>query len=225
MDTREQILSAAVRVFAEVGSRGATTRRIAEAAGVNEVTLFRHFGSKGALLAEALEWSARGLTLSTLPTEPVNPAGELTAWSEEHLRALFGARSLLRTSMGEYEVNEAARRLACTAPTRAAGELGAYLERLQERGLCRRDLNVPAATALLTGALFSDAMSRDVMPERFPFDLDAAARSYVGLFLRAIAPDPPGTAREDPDTAGRAGGNAAARVRPQSRESGTGDQG
>ena len=54
MNVRDQLLAAAARVYAEAGYRGATTRRIALAAGVNEITLFRHFGSKDALLREAI---------------------------------------------------------------------------------------------------------------------------------------------------------------------------
>ena len=48
MDAREKILLAATALYAETGFRGATTRQIAELAGVNEVTLFRQFGSKTA---------------------------------------------------------------------------------------------------------------------------------------------------------------------------------
>jgi AcrR family transcriptional regulator len=54
-DTRQRILLAAKQLFAEVGYSLATTRLIAEAAGVNEVTLFRHFGSKKALLIACFE--------------------------------------------------------------------------------------------------------------------------------------------------------------------------
>ncbi|MEO7475110.1 MAG: TetR family transcriptional regulator, partial [Gemmatimonadales bacterium] len=39
MNVRDQLLTAAARVYAEVGYRGATTRRIAQEAGVNEITL------------------------------------------------------------------------------------------------------------------------------------------------------------------------------------------
>jgi AcrR family transcriptional regulator len=53
IDSRDRLIEAAIRVFAESGFRGATTRRIAEAAGVNEVTLFRLFKTKGALIDEA----------------------------------------------------------------------------------------------------------------------------------------------------------------------------
>jgi AcrR family transcriptional regulator len=45
-DTRTRIMEAASRLFSEKGFAGTTTRSIAELAGVNEVTLFRHFGTK-----------------------------------------------------------------------------------------------------------------------------------------------------------------------------------
>jgi AcrR family transcriptional regulator len=54
MNVKDQLLEAAAQVYAESGYHGATTRRIASVAGVNEITLFRHFGSKDVLLREAL---------------------------------------------------------------------------------------------------------------------------------------------------------------------------
>jgi len=54
-DTRQRIIDAALRLFGEVGYARASTRAIAEAAGVNEVTLFRHFGSKKNLLIASME--------------------------------------------------------------------------------------------------------------------------------------------------------------------------
>jgi AcrR family transcriptional regulator len=49
-ETEQKILDAAMDVFSENGYDGATTRRIAEKAGVNEVTLFRKFQSKKNIL-------------------------------------------------------------------------------------------------------------------------------------------------------------------------------
>lgn len=49
---RERIASAAFALFAEKGYDGTTTREIAERAGVNEVTVFRTFGSKDALFRQ-----------------------------------------------------------------------------------------------------------------------------------------------------------------------------
>lgn len=51
---RRLLLGAARDLFARQDYRGTTTREIAEAAGVTEHLLFRHFGSKAALFREAL---------------------------------------------------------------------------------------------------------------------------------------------------------------------------
>src|SRR6202034_2250042 len=48
------MFDAALKVLAERGYAGATTRRIADAAGVNEVTLFRRFGDKRQLIRAAI---------------------------------------------------------------------------------------------------------------------------------------------------------------------------
>jgi AcrR family transcriptional regulator len=48
-EARERILDAGLKLFAEKGYDGATTRDIASDAGVNEVTIFRIFGSKEVL--------------------------------------------------------------------------------------------------------------------------------------------------------------------------------
>ena len=45
-DTRSRIIRAASQLFSEKGFAGTTTRAIAERANVNEVTIFRHFGTK-----------------------------------------------------------------------------------------------------------------------------------------------------------------------------------
>lgn len=51
---RHEILEAAGVVFGEKGYTGATSRDLARAAGVSESVLYRHFGSKSNLFAEAV---------------------------------------------------------------------------------------------------------------------------------------------------------------------------
>lgn len=55
-----QILDAALEVIIERGYAGATTKEIALKAGINEVTLFRRFGSKAKLLEAIVEQEAEG---------------------------------------------------------------------------------------------------------------------------------------------------------------------
>jgi AcrR family transcriptional regulator len=52
--TDKTMFDAALQVLAERGYAGATTRRIADAAEVNEVTLFRRFGDKRQLILAAI---------------------------------------------------------------------------------------------------------------------------------------------------------------------------
>lgn len=51
-ETRTKILQAAQRLFARQGYDGTSTRDLAQAAGVAEGTLFRHFANKKAILVE-----------------------------------------------------------------------------------------------------------------------------------------------------------------------------
>ena len=53
-EAKRLLLDAARELFARQDYRGTTTREIAEAAGVTEYLLFRHFGSKAGLFREAL---------------------------------------------------------------------------------------------------------------------------------------------------------------------------
>ena len=54
-DRRRQLLEAALDAFSRKGFEGATTKEIAEAAGVTEGMVFRHFPSKQALYDAVLE--------------------------------------------------------------------------------------------------------------------------------------------------------------------------
>lgn len=51
--TSEKLLLAAIELMSEKGYDGTTTKEIARSAGVNELTLFRHFGTKQKLIEAA----------------------------------------------------------------------------------------------------------------------------------------------------------------------------
>jgi AcrR family transcriptional regulator len=186
MDAREQLLQAALKVYSTSGIRGATTRRIAHEAGVNEVTLFRHFGSKEALMQEALVWKAERVLESPLPAVPMDPEAELLEFCVGHHAALWEHRGLIRVCMGEFADHPEATRLACRATARLAEHLETYLSRLKTSGLASGEWHPQAAALMLMGTLFSDVMGRDCMPERYGYTDKEAVRHYLSLFLRAI---------------------------------------
>src|SRR5690625_3371012 len=55
LSTRERIIEATLDLVSEKGYKGATTREIAEKAKVNEVTIFRQFGSKKGIVEAIIE--------------------------------------------------------------------------------------------------------------------------------------------------------------------------
>ena len=191
---RQKIIDAAARVYAEFGFRGATTRRIAERAGVNEVSLFRHFGSKEALIAEVVRHWATAGEPPPLPEIPRDPARELGEWAAAHLAQLRGSRSFIRKTMGEVEERPEMACLVCEGAQGRARQLKEYMTRLGRHGFVQwssgsrgRDEEAHAAGAMLMSALFNDAMGRDMMPEMYPQPATRAAELYVTVFLRAIA--------------------------------------
>jgi AcrR family transcriptional regulator len=57
-DRRQQIIDVAVTLFSQKGFRGTTTKEIAQAAGVNEAIIFRHFATKSELYAAIIDQKA-----------------------------------------------------------------------------------------------------------------------------------------------------------------------
>lgn len=216
IDNRTRIIEAAARVYAAHGYRGATTRLIAEEAGVNEVTIFRQFGSKSALL-DAMIAECVDLSQRSLPTQPRDPELELVRWVTGHMRQITVKRDLLRQVM--REVGEHPQHLECAGkgPAEAADHLRGYVVRLRRHGWLQRDpgeavsaVEVAVAVSMLMSALFVDAMDRDMMPHLFSTPADEAPRAYVRLFLRSLG------VRDEPRAADPTPRNTGTRTEPTS---------
>src|SRR5919202_2672519 len=80
---RERILAAAADLFYRHGIRAVGVEAIAEAAGTNKMTLYRHFPSKDALVAEYLRAKAKraeALWERLEAEHPGDPLGQLHDW-------------------------------------------------------------------------------------------------------------------------------------------------
>jgi AcrR family transcriptional regulator len=86
--TRDEILEAARRQFAEHGYAGATMRGIATDAGVDAALVVHFFGSKAGLLAEAVQW----------PFEPETEMPKLLADGRRHV-----GRNLVRLFVSTWD--------------------------------------------------------------------------------------------------------------------------
>lgn len=80
---RERILSTARELFHKHGIRGTGVDTIAEAAGTNKMTLYRHFSSKDELICACLEGAAReaaGMWDELEASHPGDPKAQLREW-------------------------------------------------------------------------------------------------------------------------------------------------
>ena len=186
MEIRDRILEAAKRVYAKHGFRGATTRLIAIEADVNEVTIFRTFGSKAALFDALMQSHVAHSPLPVLPDEPRNPQSEIIRWCAAVLAHLSEHSSILRKSIGELEERPDAAVSMCEGPNCAGMLLTDYVIRLQSLGLADADADIQTAVSMLMSSVFGDALMRDIMPNAFPQPRDEAPARYVGAFLRAL---------------------------------------
>ena len=191
LPTRQRLLDAAYRVCAERGLHGATTREIADAARVNEVTLFRHFGNKEKLIAALFERSVAAQVESLSGTEPDGNDFEaaLRRYAFRYNEMLFANEALIRTMIGESQRNpEQAHQVICESVRPMRERLTAYLEAAQESGAVRRDLPVGPAIDAFTGMLLAGMLRRTSFKRQL---LDYSQDDYVGncvdLFVRGIA--------------------------------------
>ncbi len=91
MPPRGRILAAAGELFYRHGIRAVGVEAIAEAAGTNKMTLYRHFASKDALVAEYLRRFASAADCCwerLAQAHPGDPLAQLLAWLEEMARHL-----------------------------------------------------------------------------------------------------------------------------------------
>src|SRR3989440_5497615 len=92
---RERILAVACDLFYRHGIKAVGVESVAEAAGTNKMTLYRHFASKDELVAEYLRRLADKASSSwdkLAAAHPGNPRAQLRAWLEDMAGGLAPAR-------------------------------------------------------------------------------------------------------------------------------------
>lgn len=182
--SRQRILAAALRIYGEHGFSGSTTRRIATEARVNEVTIFRQFGSKAALMAEAVLTPPAVAPLPMLPSHPGDPSEELHTWALALLDWLRDTRTVIRRSFAETTDHpEVAGRLHSHVEAWSAA-LREYVMRLEEQGRMQRSPDTDIAVSMFIAALLTDGLGRIELPNVFSVDAGESTARYVSAFLR-----------------------------------------
>ncbi|MHA3770461.1 TetR/AcrR family transcriptional regulator [Verrucomicrobiota bacterium sgz303538] len=193
--THDRLLSAALTIFSRDGLHGATTRAIAQEAGVNEVTLFRHFQTKERLL-EALLTSI--VAAAQMQDEPVDEAQwsraslrvNLLRYAKRYYASAAGKEAFVRTMLGEARrYPEHARKIIMDVSAPVRSELVKNLEAARSAGKVRRGVDLAVAAdafmdMLLAGMLrYTAGFAGESTPEQF-------IATAVDIFAAGLAPKP-----------------------------------
>ena len=186
--TRERLLDAAAETFSRDGIQGATTREIARRAGVNEVTLFRHFKSKEQLLRAVLE---RGLAAeAALMDEHSSWKENLRESMEKYARHYYShlekKKSFARAFLAEGHVLPKSMQTMIADVIRPVRErLVSILSDAQKAGVVRSDLNVECALDAFKNSLYAGLLRQGAYLPR-NYSTDAYILTVVDIFLRGI---------------------------------------
>lgn len=198
-DTHVRILEAALEEFTKKGYKGSITRAIAERAGVNEVTLFRHFGSKAELLRAAVDHALKKMrTPSDLGEYLRLPLREgLTRLLEECLVQFSSEGDIfllgIEESFSHPEMIDPLRRFMMGMRT----ALNRYLETLRQEGRIRGG-DYQIVTHMLMSAFQSAPMLRKRAPQDYAGQLtdERLVTALVDTVVRAYGIDS-GPGREE----------------------------
>jgi len=190
-DTAEAILTAAAELFGEHGYKGTTTRMIAERAGVNEVTIFRQFGTKQGLLkglGEMWSKSMAGFAADAIP-DPSDVRATLEALARMEVRQAlsFGAPAL-RLAFDARSVPEVMAVMGSGPGDNLAG-LATYLAARQAAGDLRQDLDPHVMAEAFFALTSTFVMSRQVLGSRlgdYGLDLDEVVRQLLDIYLTGM---------------------------------------
>jgi AcrR family transcriptional regulator len=155
--TRERILEAAFELISSTGYLGASTRKIAQKAGVAEVTLFRHFKNKESLFTEVLRSFTSLPALSELGPQLKSRSYEeaLEALTSLYLERLEANRNWIRVL--SCELSHAPEEMKTAYDDflqQLFGVLNDFFADSRERGVIRPDLDPGHAARAFHSMMF-----------------------------------------------------------------------
>ncbi len=191
-ERRAAIAKAAVRLFAEKGFRGTTTRELAAAVGVTEPVLYQHFATKSDLYTAIIEAICRDRDrdrddLLELASRAENDEafftrlGELILeWYEDQPEVI---RLLLFSALEDHELKD---RFVESQLAVLYDILTDYLRRRMDKGAFRR-MDPYLAARAFTGMVSHQGMAKVVFGiEALPGGRAEVARKIADIFLNGM---------------------------------------
>jgi len=190
-DRRQEILAAAMELFAKKGFQGTTTRDLASQAEVNEAIIFRHFNNKQELYSAILEHKAGDKSDARLEEfERLAQEGDDerffqavgTAFLEKHEKDTTFMRLLLFSALEGHELSE-----MFVASMTARNPISNYIRKRIEEGAFR-PMDPQLAARGFMGMFASFVLWQEIFDfkKTQPYDREEVVRTFVSLFLGGI---------------------------------------
>lgn len=188
MNTRERILEAAFNMFSKRGYRGSPTREIARLAGVNEVTLFRLFGSKETLFEEVLRHysflprlremlpALRNLSYNDALTQIGIEFYKVLRERKDTIRIILSEITLYPEMLSQAYDNFIDEMLKC---------LGDYFNDLKQKGIFR-DIPPYVAGRAFLGMCYAFFQTEEIIKGKSPSQMTIrnTIRTFVDIFIK-----------------------------------------
>jgi AcrR family transcriptional regulator len=175
----KQIFQAVIETISKHGYAGATTRLIAETAGIGEVTLFRKHGTK----AELVKWAIAALVEQSEFESATHYTGDLHADLQRILRAyeqsVISKAAFFMVLFTEIQ-NTPELANAFTQPMGLYRATGQLLMRYQEQGVLKAENPLHSVASLLGPLIYISMISQTIgTGELLPLDLE----THIAHFL------------------------------------------
>lgn len=183
--TSERLLSAALEMFSRRGL-AATTREIADEAGVNEVTLFRLFESKDRLLRAVVGEVVReeSEALDGIDFDDYDMRRDIATVAEVYFETHQKYQRFMRTMLANRIQPSLTEEIVREVIQPLRLKFLSYLAEGQRRGVVRSELELGAAVDAFTGMIFAAVLRWSVYsPE---YTREAYLRTCVDLFLQGV---------------------------------------
>lgn len=194
-DRREQIIDAAMRVFAEKGFARATNRDIAREAGITTGLIYYYFKSKEDLLRAALEERSPIQVMTQITPEMLEQPPEvlLPLVIERVLHLVESERfvGMIRVLLPEmlHGSTEVAP-IALAFFQRIVGFLDGYLRLQMTRGTVRADLDTAMMVQVFVSSIIGMVMRRQIMhdPGVLQYNHDEIVQALMSTLLQGMKP-------------------------------------
>lgn len=187
----DKLLSAVIDLVAEKGYNGVSTKEIASAAGVNEVTLFRQFGSKQNLLETAFHHFHYAEEMTKLFQEKLvwDLYADLLLIGRTYHELMNRNRKIIQIALKEGSVFSGFREKANKHPQKLKELLAGYFRTMYEKGkLIETDPELQALSFMWMnyGAFITNMNSEGTS---FPaVSMDRFIEESVRTLTRALTP-------------------------------------